>query len=166
MTKLWGHVNDNEAARFVIIQCYSGWRPDELVKLEKSNINLSEGFMLGGSKTKAGKDRKVPIHSSIRDLIALEYNSTSGPTLFSFSNYYAMIYKYNLMLKELGIDEKHRPHDGRVTFVTMAKNSCLDEYAIKHIVGHAISDLTERVYTSRPSSWLSEEIEKIKGVAL
>ena len=166
MAILWNHAKDNEIARFVIVQCYSGWRPDELVKLAKENINFDSGYMIGGSKTEAGTNRKVPIHSAIYDLLRQEYDRSSKATVFSFPNYGALLYKYNCMLKELGIDSRHRPHDGRVTFVTMAKNSCLDEYAIKHIVGHTISDLTERVYTSRPASWLSEEIEKIKGVAL
>lgn len=36
-----------------------------------------------------------------------------------------------------------------------------DEFAIKRIVGHAIKDLTEKVYTDRSLSWLKTEIEKI-----
>ena len=44
----------------------------------------------------------------------------------------------------------------------MAKKYGVDEYAIKYIVGHAIPDITERVYTKRENSWLSAEIEKIQ----
>jgi hypothetical protein len=49
-----------------------------------------------------------------------------------------------------------------MTFVTLAKKHGIDEYAIKYMVGHAIQDLTERVYTKREIEWLQEEIEKIK----
>lgn len=49
----------------------------------------------------------------------------------------------------------HKPHDGRKTFITLAKKYNVDEYAIKYIVGHSISDLTEL-------DWLREEIAKIK----
>ena len=59
-------------------------------------------------------------------------------------------------------DPNHRPHDARKTFVTRAKEYNLDEYAIKYIVGHAIEDITERVYTKRNIEWLKNEIEKIK----
>ena len=38
----------------------------------------------------------------------------------------------------------------------------IDEYAIKYMVGHKISDITEKVYTQREFDWLKEEIEKIK----
>ena len=44
----------------------------------------------------------------------------------------------------------------------MAKKANVNEYALKRLVGHHISDITENVYTDRPISWLREEIEKIK----
>ena len=43
-----------------------------------------------------------------------------------------------------------------------AKKYNVDEYAIKYIVGHEISDITEKVYTQRETEWLKSEIEKIK----
>ena len=43
----------------------------------------------------------------------------------------------------------------------MAKHYEVDEYAIKYIIGHAINDLTERVYTHRTIEWLTSEINKI-----
>jgi len=47
-------------------------------------------------------------------------------------------------------------------FVTMAKKYGVDEYAIKYMVGHKISDITEKVYTQREYEWLKTEIEKIE----
>lgn len=43
----------------------------------------------------------------------------------------------------------------------MAKKAGVDEYAIKKIIGHSVSDITERVYTKRDPEWLRNEIEKI-----
>ena len=65
-------------------------------------------------------------------------------------------------MEQLGLNLQHRPHDGRKHFVTMAKKCEVDEYAIKYIVGHNISDITERVYTERDIEWLKTEMEKIK----
>ena len=65
-------------------------------------------------------------------------------------------------IDELKLNVDHRPHDGRTHFVTSAKKYGVDEYAIKYIVGHKISDITEKVYTKREFEWLKEEIEKIK----
>ena len=67
-----------------------------------------------------------------------------------------------MLKEELHLNPDHRPHDGRKHFVTMAKKYGVDEYAIKYIVGHVISDITEKVYTQREFSWLQEEIAKIK----
>lgn len=68
----------------------------------------------------------------------------------------------NNIKKALNLNPDHKPHDGRAHFVTMAKEAGVDEYAIKYMVGHSISDITERVYTTRSFDWLRSEIEKIK----
>ena len=64
-------------------------------------------------------------------------------------------------MRELELDESHSPHDARKQFVTMGKRAGMDEYAIKRIVGHAIKDITENVYTDRDIEWLRHEVEKI-----
>ena len=43
----------------------------------------------------------------------------------------------------------------------MCKNAGVDEYALKRMIGHKISDITENVYTERDKNWLKTEIEKI-----
>lgn len=62
----------------------------------------------------------------------------------------------------LKLNPKHRAHDPRKQFISMAKKYNLDEYAIKYIVGHRIYDVTEKVYTDRTVQWLKDEMEKIK----
>ena len=44
----------------------------------------------------------------------------------------------------------------------MCKKYNVEEYALKYIVGHKITDITERVYTDRDIEWLKEEISKVK----
>ena len=65
-------------------------------------------------------------------------------------------------MKALNMNEQHRPHDPRKQFITMAKKFGCDEYAIKILVGHEITDVTEKVYTDRSIEWLRKDIEKIK----
>ena len=60
---------------------------------------------------------------------------------------------------------KHRPHDTRHTFITKAKSAGMDEYLLKLMVGHEISDVTEKVYTHRTNDELKEAMELIKPVA-
>ena len=66
------------------------------------------------------------------------------------------------MISALKLNPAHRAHDGRNTFITAAKKAKIDEYTIKLIAGHNITDVTEKVYTQRDLEWLREEIEKIK----
>lgn len=76
--------------------------------------------------------------------------------------YQTYLQNFRKMIVDLNLNPEHRPHDGRIRFVTEAKENEVDEYAIKYLVGHKIRDLTERVYTRRNVLWLKEEIEKIK----
>jgi integrase len=59
--------------------------------------------------------------------------------------------------------KEYTPHCTRYTFITKAKESHVDQYAIKMMVGHEISDITERVYTKRDNlKFLTGELLKIK----
>ena len=77
----------------------------------------------------------------------------------SYDKYYK---RFKTMVKDLDLNIQHRPHDPRKHFITIAKASGVDEYAIKRLVGHSISDITEKVYTDRDLSWLRREIGKIR----
>lgn len=66
--------------------------------------------------------------------------------------YHRYNYMFEKIRKNLELDPNHRLHDARVQFVTMAKKYNVDEYAIKYLVGHAISDITEKTYSKREFS--------------
>ena len=176
MNKLWKNVNNRLYVDTILIQCYSGWRPTELIELELKNINLENWTMTGGIKSEAGINRTVPIHSKIKELVVKKYNEAielgskylincldrkSKKDMINFS-YKKYSQRYTDVVADIQLNEKHRPHDPRKHFVTMAKKYNVDEYALKRLIGHSISDLTERVYTDRDIEWLREEIEKIK----
>lgn len=71
--------------------------------------------------------------------------------------------RYKKVMDALMLDSTHKPHDPRKQFVSMGKDAGMNEYAIKRIVGHRISDITEKIYTEHDPNWLSNEIEKIKA---
>lgn len=150
----------------ILIQCYTGLRPSELCYVRLENINLQEDYFIAGSKTKAGKNRKIPIHPLIKDLIEKYYKiSVENGKEYLFGNgakeaYTTYRHQFNKECDRLGLSE-HTPHDPRKFFVTTAKKYHVDEYAIKRIVGHEIADLTEKVYTERNFEWLRSEMLKI-----
>lgn len=176
MKLLWDNVDKKNFVDVILIQCYSGWRPQELCLMKISDVDVENWVFTGGMKTEAGVNRQVPIHPRIRDLVLAEYNHAKeigSEFLFNINNgeshtfretlSYSRFQKiYTKVKNELGLNPEHRPHDGRVHFITQAKKYNLDEYAIKYLVGHSIADLTERVYTRRDIEWLRSEMEKIK----
>lgn len=172
--KLWNHVEDVPYVDLVLIHCYLGVRPQELGLFELENVDLENNTMKGGMKTDAGKNRIVPIHSKIKDLVVEKYkqaekleskyifNCTDAKNGRTFLTYDKYRHRFVNVVNVLKLNPDHRPHDPRKHFITMAKKYEVDEYAIKYIVGHAINDITERVYTDREIDWLKAEIEKIK----
>lgn len=177
MELLWSHVDDMLYVDVVLIQCYSGWRPQELGLIRLEDVNIKDWTYMGGMKTDAGIARIVPIHPRIRHLVERKYkdaidrnseylinkvgkyNYTKNGLRLKYDNYRKRF--INIRTK-LGLNPEHKTHDPRVQFVTMAKKYKVDEYAIKYIVGHTISDVTEKIYTKRDIDWLHEEIQKIK----
>lgn len=175
MDVLWNNVGKIKYVDWILIQCYMGWRPQELVKLKLDEINIDDWYMTGGMKTDAGKQRIVPIHTKIREFVKQNYDfakSIGSEYLINekgqtHSDSWKMTYdKYNYRFEKtmdaLNIITPHRPHDPRVTFVTMGKKAGVDEYALKEMVGHSIQDVTESTYTVRDVEWLRSDLEKIQ----
>ena len=74
MDLLWKNVDDVKFTDWIIIQCYMGWRPQELATLRLDEVNLEKWYMQAGMKTEAGKQRIVPIHSKIKELVKRNYD--------------------------------------------------------------------------------------------
>ncbi|MBL4932294.1 tyrosine-type recombinase/integrase [Clostridium paridis] len=165
MQILWDNI-DIPFVNMILIGIYSGWRPQELSILKNIDINLINETMFGGLKTDAGKNRIVPIHSKIFPLVKGCYDETNEylfndlngqqGTHMTYDKYRS---RFNNVMDNLGMN--HMPHDTRHTFITLAKEYDINEYIIKLIVGHAIKDVTEKVYTHRTIEQLKKEINKI-----
>lgn len=170
---LWDNVGSVKFVDWIIIQCYMGWRPQEMGKLRLEHINLDELYIVGGMKTDAGKNRLVPIHSRIVELVRKNYDyavelgsdfllndpdSPKGGINISYDKYAGRFIK---VMEALHFNQEHRPHDPRNTFVTRMKKAGVDPLVVKRLVGHKINDVTEKVYTYRDLDWLREDIEKM-----
>lgn len=174
-TILWENVNQVKFVDWVLIQCYMGWRPQELATLRLDEVHLNKWYIQAGMKTDAGKQRIVPIHSKIRELVKQNYDfalSINSEYLFNdkgqtYAGSWAITYdkyanRFNKVVSQLNLNPQHRSHDPRTTFITMGKKAGMDEYALKEMVGHTVQDITESVYTVRDLEWLRKDIEKIK----
>ena len=166
---LWDNI-DFPFVDMVLIGIYSGWRPQELSTLKVADVDLENHTYKGGLKTDAGRNRIVPIHDKVYDLVKRNYdkavkmgseylfNDEDGQqgTYLTYDKYRGRFVKIN---KRLGLS--HKPHDTRHTFITRGKSAGMDEYILKLIVGHEIGDVTEKVYTHRTLEELFREMRKI-----
>lgn len=162
---LWERREESYIIDMALIEIYSGWRPQELAILKTEDIDLEQLIISGGMKTDAGKNRIVPIHSAIVDIVKMYYDP-GNEYLFKCEDGTNMTYDkyYNRFTKTMKLlDMDHAPHETRHTFITLAKKYNVNEYVLKRIVGHQIKDITEGTYTHRDIENLREEIEKIKA---
>ena len=151
----------------VLIQIYSGWRPQELAILQVADIDLEKGIMSGGLKSDAGRNRIVPIHPLIEPLIRKRYDEAMklhSEYLFNDETSQTgmeMTYdKYRGRFNKVMERNKmtHTPHECRHTFITIGKSNKMDQYILKLIVGHEIDDVTEKFYTHRTIEQLRNEM--------
>lgn len=151
---LWSHQN-SDTAEMLLIMCYSGYRISEYKGME---VNLREGYFQGGLKTRAGKNRIVPIHSLILPLVNNRMKRYGA--LLPVSD---AVFRKNMYgtLSNFGI-AKHTPHDCRHTFSALCERYDVREADRKRMLGHAL-DLTNGVYGHRTVDDLRSEIEKIKA---
>lgn len=173
MKILWDNVDKIRFVDWILIQCYMGWRPQELATLQLADVNLDEWYMVAGMKTDAGKNRMVPIHTKIQPLVKRNYDyavslgsdalfndptATKGGMKITYDKYAG---RFDKVMAALKLNPEHRPHDPRMTFITMAKKTGIDPMVVKRLAGHRINDVTEAVYTVRDLEWLRSDIEKI-----
>ena len=151
---LWKH-SENEVAEVLLIMCYSGYRIGELNVI---HIDLEEKSFSGGIKTRTSKERIVPIHSAIFQIVSRRVKKYGCLLPMPAQDFRLKMYDF---LEQVSI-ERHTPHDCRHTFSAMCEKYGVRENDRKRILGHKFEDITNGIYGHRTLAELSEEIEKIK----
>lgn len=146
----------------ILIFLYSGFRISELLEMKKSQIDLEKGTFTGGKKTKAGKNRVVPIHPKIFHLVEKRMLSV-GEFLLTHDGkpcsdqYYRKIWK-NLMEYFLMF---HSPHECRHTFRSWLDSAGANSVCIDRLMGHKSHGTGERIYTHKAVEELRRNLELV-----
>lgn len=158
-------------AHIMLIFIYTGLRINEMLNINRDNIHIDEkcdddgterliSYMITGSKTKAGKNRIVPIHDDIKQYVIDELLKPEKRLVdVSYPNFTnrTVLIKVNKLL-----DTHHTMHDTRKTFATLCQMNNLNVYIRKKVLGHRMNDITFDVYTNESKNRLWTEINKIK----
>ena len=162
---LWKN-KDKPFVDTILIYCYSGWRLNELAGMDLGNIDLEEKTFTGGLKNRYSRNRTVPIHSRIYDLVKARYDTKFHSLIYHDGQRDISQKKYRecfaQALATCGITEKHTPHDCRHTCNSLLIEAKADRIARYRIMGHTGQDINEKIYSHMSVEQLRAEIEKIK----
>lgn len=160
-------------AQDILILCYTGWRLGEFVAIDVADVHLdcAHPYIIGGSKTDAGRDRVVPIHPDILDYVRARVgdrtdgylidSGSASTTPKQMGKFWSETHFYQC-LDRAGIDNpyvmagggtmRHKltPHNCRHTFASLigraAANSERGEDAceidIREMIGHTDIEMT------------------------
>jgi len=161
VNRLWD-VSGEPWVDSVLVFLYTGFRISELLNLQTANVDLAAGIIKGGTKTKAGKDRVVPIHSRIAEMVCKrvsnggEYLFTHNGKKVNTSQYYGF---WGDIMTRLNME--HTPHECRHTFRSRLDSAGANKRCIDLIMGHKSKDVGERVYTHKTIQELKAAVELI-----
>ena len=159
---LWEHADEHIDNKTMLLLIYTGMRIGELLAVKPEDIHLEEGYIIGGSKTEAGRNRVIPIHRKIMPIIVERLNQYKFlvPNINGTqSNYDAINHRFKRLMKARGWN--HKIHDTRKTAISIMHRYDIPMEVIRVIVGHSGKGVTEQVYLYKDPKELVEYINKI-----
>lgn len=148
----------------ILIYIFTGMRISELLLIKRADVHMKERYMVGGMKTKAGKNRIIPIHRYIEGYInewyakGFEYLITDRKG----KPYNTSTYRFQFMkIMEKFQMKDMTNHCCRHTLSTMFDNANVNKVAAQKILGHVSNDLDERVYIHKSIDRLIEAMDMV-----
>lgn len=133
---------------YVYIMCYLNFRVSEFLELTTEQYHYENGihYFVAGKKTDAGRNRIVPVHPKIQNLIqtCIAHN---GETIFcrthegaefgkAMNKDYFLKYCFRPAMQAVGLGDEFTPHSCRRTFSTRMAAAGAREEDIIALMGH------------------------------
>lgn len=155
-------------ARLSLVLYYTGMRVNELLTLRRQDVDLKAGYIVGGEKTEAGRERTIPILDPIKMILAdWILDSVGGDLLLPAArggkqrSVSATEKAFKELMKRCGV-ENATPHTMRRTAATRLVEGKAEPTAVQAILGHADFSTTADYYTGHDADYLKSEMEKFK----
>lgn len=147
----------------VLMLCYTGFRINEFLSLTRFSYNAEGNYLMGGSKTAAGKNRIVPVHHKIKPYLD-KWLATDGPRLILRDGKAVSDHDYRLrcfapVMAQLG-QANATPHWCRHTFATLLNKAGVPELERKRLLGHSDKNITDH-YTHTDIETLRKWLETV-----
>jgi len=146
----------------ILFLLYTGFRISEMLDLKIDNIDMTAQTITGGTKTEAGKNRIVPIHSKILHIVQHRIEQSQNGYLFEnkgkkLTTYYRHF--FNNIMSQFNMN--HTVHECRHTFRSRLDTAGANKVCIDRMMGHKSADTGERIYTHKTIQELKTNIELI-----
>lgn len=162
-------------AQLAMVLLYTGMRIDELLSMRRENVFLDQGYMIGGEKTKTGRNRIIPILEPVREIIGgWMLDSLGSEWLLPTTNgkkrdVNTVEHSFRSLMKLCEINtettprnEKATPHTLRHTAATAMIEAGVAPTAVQAILGHKDFATTANIYTSHNDpAYLLHEMQKM-----
>ena len=178
--KIHKAIGSERYAEYIYALCYLGFRPGEMLELRKDQVIEDKGrlFLIEGKKTDAGRNRTVPVHQKIEDIIrarlwipgtdlvfpqytfARPTKEKKNPSFLGFkqmSDNYFREMVFRPIMGRLGLDISKVPYGARHTFSNKLKTAAGADIDKAALIGH--SD-----YTFTQTRYQSTDLEELKAV--
>lgn len=159
----------NEIAKITMVLYYTGMRINELLTLRRDDVDIKNGFLVGGEKSDAGRERTIPILEPIKMILADWMLDSIGNELLLPSkrtgkkrSYSGVRVAFKSLIRRCGISEEAVLHTMRRTATTRLVEGKAEPTAVKEIIGHSDFSTTANYYTEHDAEYLKEEMEKFK----
>jgi len=136
-----------QAAYIMKLALFTGLRKSEIFSLRWDDIDFENGFIYIRSP-KSGKEEKIPLNDSAKDVINSQFKSTS-PFIFpgrSGNKLKNISYILNNIKAKAGLPKDFRPlHGLRHVFASMlASSGKVDMYTLQKLLTHKSPQMTQR----------------------
>lgn len=134
---------------YIYIMCYLNFRVSDFLELTTAQYHINENnvpYFVAGKKTDAGKDRIVPIHPKIQNLVT-DCIEDGGETIFcrthagaeigkAMNKDYFLKFCFRPAMQAIGLGDEYTPHSCRRTFSTRMSAAGARQEDIIALMGH------------------------------
>lgn len=156
-----------ETAKIALVLFYTGMRINELLTLRRDDVHLDDGYLIGGEKSAAGRQRTIPILEPIKMILAgwmldsIGHELLLPPSRGGKKRSDSGVEKsFKKLMRRCGI-ENVVPHTMRHTAATRLARGKAEPTAVQAIIGHADYETTANYYiTQDDAEYLKSEMKK------
>lgn len=172
-------------AEYIYCLCYLGYRPGEMLELRKDQVIEHKGrlFLIEGKKTDAGRNRTVPVHQKIEDIVRDRLMVPGTDLVFpqyqfgrvskkhpvalfegfkEMSDNYFREMAFKPIMASLGIAEGKVPYGARHTFSNKLKDAEGNDIDKAALMGHSDYTFTQTKYQSTSLDELAAVMDSVK----